>query len=274
MKKVISIFLIAMIVVSMCVLNVQAADYSLKIRVTVDKTEVKAGETVNVKFTATDLNVGNEGLFSLAANLLYDTNVFETVSQSDITLGNGWTMDKFANGKFTMTRSNFIKEENDILTIKLTAKQTVGNGTTEVGLNNTVAGVGATATEVNIGAVKYPTLKTVGASTNVTPTPTQTPNPGDTTPTPTPTQTPNPSGTATPIPTPTNGTTITINGNNGSNGNKTPTATTTATPTSTSDKANGSSLPKTGSENIIIPAIIVISLAGLVAYVRYNKMKY
>lgn len=125
-SKSLVILLCIMIIVSITGTSI-AADYSCKVELIGNKTELKKGDSVTILVKATNIQAG-EGIASFSTMLDYDANIFEcTVSGDDE--GN-WQKQGFIENSLTMTRSDLLANSNDqtIAKIVLTAKSDAPSG--------------------------------------------------------------------------------------------------------------------------------------------------
>lgn len=280
MKKVLIAFMILAVGVMMCVnFTYAASGDSFNVEASASKTEIKAGETVEVTFKLKDVKAtGDTGFLALTGQLKYDANVFEQLTSNDIKGLNGWSpMINSANNNIAL-QGKELKADTEVLVVTLKAKTTLTAGTTNITLANIE---GETDTTVTTNDVSTPNITVVVPSTPDKPTdPDQPTNPDKPTnpdqPT-TPDKPTNPDKPTTPDGNNNNNNNnggITINGGNNNQGTAGTTNNTNKTNnTSNTNKATGS-LPKAGAETIIIPAIIVIAVIGGIAYNRYSKMKF
>lgn len=103
-----------------------AADYTCKVSLLADSSEVKKGESVTILLKASDIEAG-EGIVSLNAQLEYDADVFECeVSETE-----EWDKTSFFENTLFVTRKDLVasSKEQTLARIKLTAKSDtkVGN---------------------------------------------------------------------------------------------------------------------------------------------------
>lgn len=125
-SKSLVILLCIMIIVSITGTSI-AADYSCKVELIGNKTELKQGDSVTILVKATNIQAG-EGIASFSTMLDYDANIFEcTVSGDDE--GN-WQKQGFIENSLTMTRSDLLANSSDqtIAKIVLTAKSDAPSG--------------------------------------------------------------------------------------------------------------------------------------------------
>lgn len=124
-KNIVAILLI-MIIIAIASTSM-AADYTCKVSLHGNKTELKKGESVTVLVKATEIQAG-QGIASFNAMLEYDSNVFSiTVNGDDEGV---WTKQGLIENSLSMSRSDLEANSSDqtIAKIIITAKQdaTVG----------------------------------------------------------------------------------------------------------------------------------------------------
>lgn len=284
MKKVLITMLMAIVIVSMCFVT-SRAEASIKVNVNLDKTTVKAGEVLTFTISTSDfVDIAGEGIFAVSGDLVYDRDIFEPITLSDITGLNGWTSPQLNEdaSMFYIDRTDFTSTPGEVAKIAFHVKsdaKTTSN--VEIRFNNVkvVYDGGQTSPDLLVGDIV--------SSVNIEGTTLEEPDP-DPTPTPDPDDNDTPGGDTTPddnnignnntpggntagddnnnnlpdinINLPTNN-----NGTTGSNGNG-----------NNNNNSNGSgvsSLPYTGLQGYIFPAILIIAVAGVIGYVKYRNME-
>ena len=282
MKKVLITMLMAIVIVSMCFVT-SRAEASIKVNVNLDKTTVKAGDTLIFTISTSDfVDIAGEGIFAVSGDLIYDRAIFEPITLSDITGVNGWTSPQLNTdaSMFYIDRTDFISTPGEVARIAFHVKSdAVTAQNVEIRFNNikVVYDGGQTSPDILVGDVI--------SSVNIEGAPIEEPDP-DPTPTPDPDENNTTGGDTTPddnnignnntpggnttgddnnnnlpdininLPTNNNGTTGSNgNGNNNSNG------------------SGVSSLPYTGLQGYIFPAILIIAVAGVIGYVKYRNME-
>lgn len=116
-----------------------AANDSYSVTLVPDKTTIKAGDTISVAVKISDINIqtGEKGIGSYEATLVYDTNVFSSIQFVAVS---NWDTPIYniANGKFASVRSDATcsNETQNVAIIKLTVKDNVTVGTTNISLTN------------------------------------------------------------------------------------------------------------------------------------------
>ena len=276
MKKVLITMLMALVIVSMCFVT-SRAEASIKVNVSMDKTTVKAGEEVVLTISTSDfVDIAGEGIFGLSVDLVYDREIFEPVTLSDITGVNGWTSPQLSEdaSMFYTDRTDFTSTPGEVAKIAFHVKSDAATTqNVEIRFNNikVVYDGGPNSPDLLVGDV----ISSVNVEGTTQPDPDPTPDPnntpgGGTTPDDnnignnnTPggnTSGNNNNNTNTPninINIPTNNNNAGTTGNNGNNNNG----------------SGVSSLPYTGLQGFVFPAILLIAVAGVIGYVKYRNME-
>ena len=276
MKKVLITMLMTLVIISMCFVT-SRAEASIKVNVSMDKTTVKAGEEVVLTISTSDfVDIAGEGIFGLSVDLVYDREIFEPVTLSDITGVNGWTSPQLSEdaSMFYIDRTDFTSTPGEVAKIAFHVKSDAATTqNVEIRFNNikVVYDGGPNSPDLLVGDV----ISSVNVEGTTQPDPDPTPDPnntpgGDTTPDDnnignnnTPggnTSGNNNNNTNTPninINIPTNNNNAGTTGNNGNNNNG----------------SGVSSLPYTGLQGFVFPAILLIAVAGVIGYVKYRNME-
>lgn len=278
MKKVLITMLMAIVIVSMCFVT-SRAEASIKVNVNLDKTTVKAGEVLTFTISTSDfVDIAGEGIFAVGGDLVYDRDIFEPITLSDITGLNGWTSPQLNEdaSMFYIDRTDFTSTPGEVAKIAFHVKsdaKTTSN--VEIRFNNVkvVYDGGQTSPDLLVGDI-VSSVNIEGTTVEETdPDPDDNDTPGgDTTPDDNNIGNNNTPGGNTAgddnnnnlpdinINLPTNN-----NGTTGSNGNG-----------NNNNNSNGSgvsSLPYTGLQGYIFPAILIIAVAGVIGYVKYRNME-
>lgn len=120
-KKLVVVMLIVLALLCLTNSNVMADSFKTTFNPT--SAVVQQGSTVDVSINISDIDVGS-GIYSLTGILEYDTEVFETITENDIVVANGWSKDFDAQAnKLTLGRNGFSNEAVTLATITLKAKQ-------------------------------------------------------------------------------------------------------------------------------------------------------
>lgn len=265
MKKIISIIMVSIIILSMSMLNVYAIK-AVSMRISPSKGEVKQGELITFTFSTTDLQLdsNDQGIQGIEGYIDINKNIFEDITQENFEGLNGWDINQYnpTNGKIIITRGVFITTAGDAfkLTVKLKSNATLG--ITQIKFKDVTVS-SASLAEFKL-ASEVLTQVNVTASTEAvlpSPTPTTTTNqPIFSSPTPTTSTNPivYPSSTPSAVPTPTTS----------------PITSTTTKPSPTPTDLNSTKDVKVhaGKENFIIPAMIVVAIFAIISYTKYRKI--
>jgi hypothetical protein len=252
-KSLVITLLIALII---GILTTSASALSFTATMTPSSTTVPESTEFTIVIKVSNLDVGTNGINSLSGYLKYDTKVFEEISDSSLEGLNGWEPEYNSdNGKLTLVKSKFVKEEQEVFQITFKTKSGVSSQSGAISFSNIVA----SNSESDISASDISTTITVGTNSNiingisynnntqlilpstVNPTNTNTNNSGVTSITPT---------------------------VNGTQNNNTDTNTNTQT-NETSDE----DMPYTGVEDVALRAIFVVLVISAISYFKYESMK-
>lgn len=280
MKKVLITMLMALVIVSMCFVT-SRAEASIKVNVNLDKTTVKAGETLIYTISTSDfVDIAGEGIFAVGGDLVYDREIFEPITLSDITGVNGWSSPQLNSdaSMFYIDRTDFISTPGEVAQIAFHVKSdAVTTSDVEIRFNNikVVYDGGQTSPDLLVGDVV--SRVNIEGATVEEPDPDPTPDPNDT-----------PGGGTTPDDN-NIGNNNTPGGNtSGNNNNNTNTpnininiptnnnnnnAGTTGNNGNNNNGSGVSSLPYTGLQGYVFPAILLIAVAGVIGYVKYRNME-
>lgn len=237
--KILIAFLIIMIVVLIAGTS-KAADYSCKVTLVPDKTEIKKGETVTILVKVSDINAG-EGIILCMANLEWDKNVFSECNVTGDDKGE-WTRTGFIDEKtLTMSREDLMPNSADqtIAKITLTAKADATIGEQTIKTTN----IEFSTEEESFNVADASTTITIAENTSGE-------KPGE-----------NPGQ------------------NPGEQPGQTPTDTNKDTNNANKDQQNSglvnttNKLPNAGIKNILlISGIAIVAILGVVSYIRYKKI--
>ena len=122
------------ILLGMSLTVVRAEGFSVDL--SADKSKIQAGDTVVLTASLHDIDIGTYGMDLLLANLSYDTNVFETITQEDIqTVGQwGGLLYNANKNKLILERQTPSKNNEDFLQIKMHVKKEVQEKQTTIHL--------------------------------------------------------------------------------------------------------------------------------------------
>lgn len=138
-KKLGIVLIIGLILIYAMTSNVLG--YSFTTTLTPDNTSVSKGGTVVVTIKLSGIDAG-KGLFNFSAVLNYDTEVFEEVTSSDIVAvaDGGWTCTYSADTKkILLENTNWVTTDQDIATITLRVKSDTTASSATVGLTEVKA---------------------------------------------------------------------------------------------------------------------------------------
>lgn len=128
-KKLYVVFLITILMINILTINVNAA-LSFTTSMTPSSTKVEPGAEVNVFVKVSSLQVGDKGINTFSAQLGYDANVFEFVTETNIEGSNDWKASYYTGtGRITLTNTSFINSDEEIMQITLKVKSDVAEGT-------------------------------------------------------------------------------------------------------------------------------------------------
>lgn len=160
-SKIVSI--IVMILLIVCLISVSVNAVSFTATMTPSATTVKEATEFTITVKVSNLDVGNNGINSLKGNLKYDTNVFETISESSIEGLNSWSA-KFdeASGEISLTKNTFVTSTQEVFQIVFKTKSGVSGKSGTISYTNIVA----SNSETSIPATDISTAITIGNETN------------------------------------------------------------------------------------------------------------
>ena len=166
-KKIYVVFLMIIMLINILAISVSALSFSTTM--TPSNTKIEAGTEVVVSVKLSSLEVGENGINIFTATLGYDTNVFETLTDTNIEGSNDWqSAYNSGTGKITLTKTSYVKSDQEIMQITLKVKSDVEDGTKgSVELSN----VRASTPDDEIGGSNISTTITVGSAGGTTETP-------------------------------------------------------------------------------------------------------
>lgn len=138
MKNKILVSLLLIIMLGGVITNgVNATTSSFTANLISSTTSLEPGEEITISLKVSDINMGEDGINALEGTIKYDTNIFETIKQSNITSENGWSVTYNSEtgnslaGKFlAVNLSAGTKEDTQILTVKFKVKEDIDKTTT------------------------------------------------------------------------------------------------------------------------------------------------
>lgn len=121
-KKILKIAIIAVLLVCVCSNIVNALSFTATMTPSSKVVPYSTEFTVEIKVS--NLDVGTNGINALSGYLKYDENIFEKISESSIEGRNGWSHSYNAenDGKITLTKTSFVKTEEEVFQITLKTK--------------------------------------------------------------------------------------------------------------------------------------------------------
>ena len=129
--KITKILTILMLVTIILGVNVYAASNTFKATVTPGTATLKPGEEITIAVDVSDINMGENGINALEGTIKYDSNIFESVTSSNVQSFNNWSTTyndetSSLNGKFLAVNLTVgVKEDMKILSVKFKVKETV-----------------------------------------------------------------------------------------------------------------------------------------------------
>lgn len=239
------VFLLIIMIIAIARTSV-AADYSCKVSLLGNKTEIKKGESITILVKATDIQAG-EGIASFSAMLEYDSNIFDcTVSGDD---DGTWQKQGLIENSLSMVRADLLANSSDqtIAKIVLTAKTDATAGKQSFKLTKMEFSTG----EESFSVADVSTTITIKEDTENSDNNTNTNG-----------NTSNSTGTSG-----NNSSTGTnTSGNSGTNTN----LKNTSTITNTSSSSN--SIPKTGITNVLLVGAIIGVVIAIIFYIKYKRI--
>lgn len=104
--------------------------------------KLKEGSTVTVDIKLSNVDAG-EGIDSIVAELEYDKNVFEVLSESSISAGDGWTVNYApSTNMMTLTKQSKTTSAETVATITFKVKAAISADSTTVTLKDITASGG------------------------------------------------------------------------------------------------------------------------------------
>ena len=132
-EKILTILMLAIIILGV---NVYAATNTFKASVTPSTATLKPGEEITIAVDVSDINMGENGINALEGTIKYDSNIFESVTSSNVQSFNNWSTTyndetSSLNGKFlAVNLTAGVKEDMKILSVKFKVKSDIKETTT------------------------------------------------------------------------------------------------------------------------------------------------
>lgn len=248
-NKIFSIFLVFVMVVF--VMTISASALSFTATMVPSSTTVQEATEFTVTVKVSNLDVGTNGINSLTGYLKYDTDVFETISESSIEGLNSWSVTYDAStGKIGLTKINFVTSTQDVFQIAFKTKSGVTGKSGTISYTN----ITASNSESDIPATDISTSITVG-----------TPDANSS----------NTTNTITNISVINANTTANVSNNSVSNNtvnNTTNTNVVSSYVNTSTNTSSNSNMPDTGINDTIFYLILVIVAIAIVFYIKIEKL--
>lgn len=160
-KKVFSIILMITLIVFSMTMAVSALSFTASM--TPSNTTVDEATEFTITVKVSNLDVGTNGINSLSGYLKYDTEVFETISESSIEGLNSWTANFDATtGKIALTKNTFVTSTQEVFQITFKTKSDVTGKSGTISYSNIVA----SNSESDISATDISTSISVGTASD------------------------------------------------------------------------------------------------------------
>ncbi len=161
MKRFLSIIVMIMLVVFAMTVSVNALSFTATMTPSATTVDESTEFTVTIKVS--NLDVGTNGINSLKGYLKYDTEVFDTISESSIEGLNSWTAKYDATtGKIELTKNTFVTSTQEVFQIAFKTKSGVSGKSGTISYSNIVA----SNSESDISATDISTSITVGTASS------------------------------------------------------------------------------------------------------------
>ena len=281
-SNVLKISIIAIMLVLVYTTVVSA--FSFTPSMTTSRTTVAESTEFTIEVKVSNLDVGDNGINTMSGVLEYDDGIFEKISTSSIDGLNSWNPTYNAEtGKITLTKLEFVKQEEKVFQVTFKTKAGVSGKSGEIKLVDIMAANNSSeinAQDISLTITVGTDSSNYGNTTNTNSTQT----PGVTTGN---TAENNPAGptvTVTPGTTNTNTNTnatanTNTNTNKNANTNKANTNTNKATNTnSLSSYVNGynsnsvDDIPYTGVEDTVMYLMIGVMIIAIISYVKFERV--
>lgn len=177
-KKLVILSLILILITSVFSVSVFATDDnessgngSYTVVMNAKNSKVTPGGEVLITVKISNLNVGNNGISQFRAQLGFDTDVFETLTESSIDGIDGWKPSyAVGTGKVQLYRDKPLTTDGEIMQISLKTKAGVADGTQgEVSITNIIASDSISeynTSDVSTGITVTNTTSGIGGSEN------------------------------------------------------------------------------------------------------------
>ena len=134
--KMVKILMSLMLTIMILGVNVYGATNTFKASLTPGAATLKPGEEITVTVDVSDINMGENGINTLEGTIKYDSNIFESVTSSNVQSFNNWSTTyndetSSLNGKFlAVNLTAGVKEDMKILSVKFKVKSDIKETTT------------------------------------------------------------------------------------------------------------------------------------------------
>ena len=273
-SKLLSVIAVMLLIVLGMTISTSAVSFTATM--TPSATNVKEATEFTIIVKVSNLDVGANGINSLEGYLKYDTDVFETISESSIEGLNNWSA-KFdeATGKISLTKNTFVTSTQEVFQVTFKTKSAVSGKSGTISYLDIVAA----NSETNISATDISTSITVGNGGNSNSNSNSTSNTSNTLniSTISPTNTSRNTNTNTSRNTNTNtsrNTNTNTNRNTNTNTNKNA-ITVNSSNNAVSSYVNTTSeedMPKTGVNDTILLLIFGVIAVAMVFYIKFEKL--
>lgn len=265
-SNVLKISIIAIMLVFVYTTVVSALSFTPSM--TPSSTVVPEATEFTVEVKVSNLDVGPDGINTMSGVLEYDDKVFEKISASSIEGLNSWNPTFNAEtGKITLTKLDFVKEEEKVFQVTFKTKTGISGNVGEIKLVDIMAA--NNSSEIN--AQDISTTITVGTNGGSSANPSQ----GNTT------NTPSLNITVTPGNTNTQNTNVNTANTNKANTNTNTNKNTNKANTNTnslSSYVNGynsnsvDDIPYTGVEDTVMYLMIGVMILAIISYVKFERV--
>lgn len=161
------IFLIMFLIILLAPITVFGVSFSGKIEANTNK--IKAGEEIEIKFYLQDYENMKDGLNAYKATLSYDNNIFEDVKLEDFKSQNQWQEFLYNEDthEFVAIKKAGSKDPEEVVTLKIKAKNNIKAGETTIKIKDIVASEGKEDIKANDVEVKIAVISSeTGNSSN------------------------------------------------------------------------------------------------------------
>ena len=162
-----TIFLIMFVIILLAPITVFGVSFSGKIEANTNK--IKAGEEIEIKFYLQDYEDIKDGLNAYKATLNYDNNIFESVELEDFKSQNQWQEFLYNENthEFVAIKKAGSKQAEEVVILKLKAKNDIKAGETTIKIKDIVASEGKEDIKANDVEVKIAVISSeTGNSSN------------------------------------------------------------------------------------------------------------